>query len=133
MAATFDDVTAIIATLPGAAEGERHGGRMWHVNDKVFAWERGYSKADLKRAGEEALPTPPLLAVRTADLDDKEAVLAAGIPGVFTMAHFDGYPSVLIQLKRVLKRELKDALVDGWLACAPPEAAEAYAKRPHLR
>ena len=27
MAVAYDDVAAIVATLPGATEGERHGGR----------------------------------------------------------------------------------------------------------
>jgi hypothetical protein len=131
MPASFDDVARIVATLPGAVEGERHGGRTWLVNEKVFAWERGYSKADVKRAnaaGDE-LPAPPLLAVRTADLDDKEAMLAAGHKGFFTIPHFDGYPGVLIHLKTVGKRPLKEALVDAWLVFAPEADANAYLGR----
>ena len=129
MPATLDDVAAIVATLPGAVEGERHGGRTWLVNGKVFAWERGYSKADLKRAGDEVLPEPPLLGVRTVDLDDKEAVLAAGRKGFFTIPHFDGYPGFLIHLRSVGKRPLKEALVDAWLVFAPKVDAEAYLAR----
>ena len=37
----------------------------------------------------------------------------------FTISHFDGYAAVLIQLDVVLKRPLHEAIVDGWLACAP--------------
>jgi hypothetical protein len=33
---------------------------------------------------------------------------------------------VLIQLKVVGKRALRDAIVDGWLACAPPKLAAAF-------
>ena len=47
------------------------------------------------------------------DLGEKEAVLAEGLPGFFTISHFDGYAAALIQLKRVRKRTLRDALVDG--------------------
>jgi hypothetical protein len=131
MAATYDDVAAIVATLPGATEGERHGGRTWLVNDKVFAWERGYSKADLKRfdAAGETPPKPPLLAVRTADLDDKEAMLAAGHRGFFTIEHFANYPGFLIEMKAVGKRALKEAVVDAWLVFAPTADAEAYLGR----
>lgn len=131
MAATFDDVARIVAELPGAVEGERHGGRTWLVNDKVFAWERGYSKADAKRAdaaGEE-LPEPPLLAVRTADLDDKEAMLAAGHKGFFTIPHFDKHPMFLLHMKSVGKRPLKEALVDAWLVFASKADADAYLGR----
>jgi len=46
------------------------------------------------------------------------------------MAHFNGYPAVLIELRAVGKRPLKDLLIDGWLACAPPALAEAYLDTP---
>ena len=64
--------------------------------------------------------------MRVEDLHEKEAVLAEGQPGFFTMAHFDGYPSVLVQLKLVRKRALRDALIDAWLAVAPPALADAF-------
>jgi hypothetical protein len=36
---------------------------------------------------------------------------------------------VLVQLRKVSKKALRDALVDGWLACAPPKLAEEYLQR----
>jgi len=69
------------------------------------------------------------VAVRVDDLIEKEAVLAAGTKGVFTIPHFDRYAAVLIELRTVTKRALKDALVDGWLACAPRHLAERYAAK----
>jgi len=42
---------------------------------------------------------------------------------------FDGYSAVLIQLRKVSKKALRDALIDGWLACAPPKLADQYLKR----
>ena len=56
-------------------------------------------------------------------------MLAAQTKGFFTIPHFDGYAAVLIQLKAVTKRALREAIVDGWLACAPPKLAEAYVQR----
>jgi hypothetical protein len=38
----------------------------------------------------------------------------------FTIPHFNGYPAVLIELRKASRKALRDALVDGWLACAPP-------------
>jgi hypothetical protein len=64
--------------------------------------------------------------VRVEDLLEKEAVLAAQPKGFFTIPHFDGYAAVLIQLKKVTKRALHDAIVDAWLACAPSDLAKAY-------
>ena len=127
--ATFDDVARVALDLPETAESEHHGHRRWSVGGKMFAWERPFSKADIKRFGSETPPDGPILAVRVEDLVEKEAVLAAHPKAFFTIPHFDGYASVLIQMKKVTKRELKDALVDGWLACAPPKLADSHAKR----
>jgi hypothetical protein len=56
-------------------------------------------------------------------------VLAANPAAFFTIAHFDGYPAVLIQLRAVGDKALRDAITDGWLACAPPALAQEYLKR----
>jgi hypothetical protein len=127
MPATYDDAAQMALALPEVTEGVRHGSRTLFVDGKGFAWERGYSKADLKRlaaAGEEPREGP-FLAVRTDGLEEKEAVLAEGKKGVFTIEHFNGYPAVLIQLKLVHKRVLKELLIDGWSACAPARLAKS--------
>jgi hypothetical protein len=124
--ANFDDVARMAAELPETAEAERHGNRTWYVGKKAFAWERPFSKADLKRFGEQTPPAGPILAVSVADLGEKEAVLAAGADGFFTIAHFDGYAAVLIALDAVSAPALRDALADGWLACAPAKLADQF-------
>ena len=129
----LDEVAAVASELPDVTEGERHGNRMWAVAGKTFAWERSFSKADIRRFGDATPPDGPILAVRVADLDDKEAVLAAGTKGIFTIPHFDGYAAILIHLKVVTKRALREAIVDGWLASAPPALAEEYVKQEAAR
>lgn len=123
---TIDDAAQIAMALPEVSEVERFGQRTWSVNKKGFAWERPFSKADIKRFGDETPPDGPILAVRVADLGEKEAVLAANTKGLFTIVHFDNYPAVLVQLKAATKKTLKEAIVDGWLACAPPQLARDY-------
>ena len=123
---TIEDAARIALELPAVIEGERRGTRTWSVAGKGFAWERPYSKADIKRFGDETPPAGPILAVRVADLDDKDALLAAQLAGFFTIPHFDGYAAVLIQLRNVGKRRLREAIVDAWLACAPPRLAASY-------
>jgi hypothetical protein len=124
--ATIDDVARMALELPGVTEGERHGNRTWYVAGKAFAWDRPFSKADLRRFGDQKPPDGPILAVRVGDLSEKEAVLAAHPGAFFTIPHFDGYSAVLIQLRKASARALREAITDGWLACAPPDLAASY-------
>jgi hypothetical protein len=128
---TFDDVARLAAELPEVTEGEEkhRGHRAWQVAGKMFAWERPFSKADIKRYGDEQPPQGPILGIRTADRTEKEAILAAGRDGFFTIPHFNGYNAYLIQLDKVTARDLKEALVDGWLAIAPANIAEGFIKK----
>jgi len=131
--ATLDDVERITGELPDVTIGARHGNRTWFVAGKAFAWERPFTKADIKRFGDTPIRDGEILAVSVADLGEKEAVLAEGRRGVFTMAHFDGYPAVLIQLRVVGKRVLRDLVVDAWLAQAPDALATSFVARTRRR
>ncbi|WP_028653004.1 MmcQ/YjbR family DNA-binding protein [Nocardioides halotolerans] len=124
--ATLQDLARIMGDLPEVDEGEHHGHATWAVRSKGIAWLRPFSKADLKRFGEETPPADPILAVNTADLHEKEGVLAAGIGGVFTIPHFASYPAVLVELGAVDPRDLRELLVSAWLAVAPPELADEF-------
>jgi hypothetical protein len=124
--ASLDEVARWAAALPEVVEGESRGWRTWSVKGKNFAWERPFSKADIRRFGDETPPEGPILAVRTEDLSEKEAVLAAGQAGLFTIPHFDGYAAVLVELDVVDDEVLRDLVVDGWLACAPEALGRRY-------
>jgi hypothetical protein len=130
---SVDEVARIALDLPGVTEGERHGTRTWSVAGKAFAWERQFSKADLRRFGDVTPPEGPILAVRVEDLGEKEAVLQSHRKSFFTIPHFDGYPAVLVKLKTVTRSALREAMVDGWLACAPRNLADDYIAREAAR
>ncbi|HZE67841.1 MAG TPA: hypothetical protein VE081_14490, partial [Sporichthyaceae bacterium] len=107
---TLDEIAQVAMGFPDAVEVERHGNRAWNLRDKCFAWERPFTKADLKRFGTEPVPDGEILGVRVADLHEKEALLAAAPKGFFTIPHFDGYAAVLIQLRVAGKKPVREAL-----------------------
>jgi hypothetical protein len=124
--ASLESAAQFVMTLPEVVEGQRYGNRSWAVAGKVFAWERPFSKADIKRFGDQTPPGGPIVAVRTADLNDKEAILAAHPESCFSIPHFDGYAAVLIDLPNTDSDELRELLLDGWLVYAPRALAEEY-------
>jgi hypothetical protein len=127
--ATFHDVARIVSSLPEVTEGASRGSRTWDVGGRTFAWERPFSKADVKRYGAETPPAGPILAVRVADLGEKEAVLAAGHRGIFTIPHFDNYAAVLVDLPKVSATVLRETLEDGWLSRAPERLTADFRPR----
>jgi hypothetical protein len=115
---TLKDVARIAEALPDVTVGERFGHRTWLVSGKPFAWDRPFSKADIKRFGDETPPEGPILALRVEDLMEKEAAIAANPSSFFTIPHFDGYAAVLVQLRKVTKRVLEQTLRDAHRTCA---------------
>jgi hypothetical protein len=126
---SMDDAAEMAMLLPEVVEGTKWGQRTWLVAGKGFAWERPLSKADIKRYGPTPPPEGPILAIAAEDLGEREAILATNRRGFFTIAHFDGYPAYLVQLDLVDRDHLEEALVDGWLCCAPPRLADGFLER----
>jgi hypothetical protein len=118
MGMTFDDVDAIVSKLPGVTVGTKWGTRTWIANDKGFAWQRPFSKADLKRFGDETPPAGEILAVIVENLDAKDALLAMELPGFFTIPHFNGYAAVLIALRQARAKDVRAALLDAFRVAA---------------
>lgn len=125
---TIDEVATIAMALDEVTEGVRYGNRSWLVNGKTFVWERPFTKADIKRFGDDPVPDGPIIGVSVEDQMEKQAVLASNPKAFFTMQHFDGYNAYLIQLNKATKKQVKEALLDAWLVCAPARLTEKYLK-----
>jgi hypothetical protein len=124
--ATWNDVRKYALGMPGATEESTSSGNAaWIVNKKFFAWERPLRKADVEALG-DAAPQGPILGVRTADLEMKEVLLMSDPEVFFTTPHFDGYPAVLVQLKKIAAKKLKDVLIEAWLSRATKRAVNGY-------
>lgn len=113
---TFDAVEAMVTKLPGVTVAEKWGNKTWLVNGKFFVWQRAFSKADLKRFGDEPPPAGPILAVRVESLDAKEALLAMERPGFFTIPHFNGYAAILIALRKARVKDVRAVITDAHAA-----------------
>ncbi len=126
--ASWADVERLALALPETAEGSSRGLRQWRVKGKAFVWDRPLRDKELEALGELA-PEGPILAVWVEDLGAKEALLADDSGSYFTTSHFDGYAIVLARLEEVDPEELRELVVEAWLARAPKRLARAYIER----
>jgi hypothetical protein len=123
--ATWEDVRRAALALPETAEEVRRSLLVWKVRSKPFAWERPLRKSDLAELGDDA-PTGDILAVRIPHLGAREALIAADPSIYFTIAHFSGFPAVLLRLGEIAEPELDEPLAEAWLCMAPKRLADSY-------
>jgi hypothetical protein len=124
--ATYDDIARLALALPETTEGSSRGWRVWKVADRQFVWERPFTKADLRRFGDDPVPAGPVLAAAVEDLGEKEAILAAHPETHFTIEHLDGYAAVLVRLDTVDDGTLAETVEDAWAARAPTRLVRQY-------
>ncbi len=120
--ASQDDVRRIALSFPGAREGKDHFAFSVAIKgkDKGFAWvwlERVHPK-------KARVPQPKVLAVRVADLSQKDMLIASDPDTYFTEPHYNGFPAVLVRLAAVGVDELEALLLDAW-RCQAPKALRA--------
>ena len=135
-AARPEDVEAICAALPETWFGTSWGDvPTWLVPHRVrdgvdkgrgFVLYRKPHKTAVDP--ESGVPYDDLLVVRTANNDDKRALVEADGP-FFTIPHFNGYNAVLVQLSRpgeISRDELAEVITDAWRACAPKSMVKKH-------
>jgi hypothetical protein len=125
------DVHAICSGLPEVELGTSWGERPTYLV-KQKPKPRGFVLARAPRhdaidpdTGEEY---HDLLVVRTANADDKAALVEAEGP-FFTIDHFRNYNAVLVQQSRLGEidvEELREVLTDAWIAVAPKSLATRF-------
>jgi len=89
------DVARMALALPNAVQTD--GEFAFRVNGRLFVW------AWLERIDPEMarVPSTAVVVVAVRDEMDKHTLLSMGDPAVFTEAHFDGWPDVLVRLAHV--------------------------------
>jgi hypothetical protein len=115
--ATQADVRRIALSLPEVEEDAnrfafsvRNKGKL-----KGFVWVWLERVAPRKAR----VPQPKVIALRVANLVDKDILLRLDPEKFFTEPHYDGYPAVLVRLPAVTARELRPLITEAWRCQAP--------------
>ena len=113
------DVRRIALSLPGTEETPGHFAftvpNQGKLKGFVWVWmERVTPK-------KPRVPQPKVIAVRVANLYDKDLLLGLDPEKFFTEPHYDGFPAVLVRLPAVTARELRPILTEAWRCLAPKD------------
>jgi hypothetical protein len=110
--ATEADMRRIALSLPETTEQPSHGTPGFRVKDKLFLRPRSDAEGGL--------------VVFVADLGEKEALLQSDPKKFFTTPHYDGHASVLVNLKAVRVKELRELITDSWRCRAPTKLVKEF-------
>ena len=113
--ATESDVRTIALSLPETTEEQWYGTPGYKVKGKGFLRIRSKDEGGL--------------VVFVADLGEKEAMLQSAPKKYFTTPHYDGYPAVLVNLKAIGLRELREVITESWCQKAPAKVLKAFEER----
>ena len=122
--ATQDDVRRIALALPQVEEGEDHFAFSVPTRGK----QRGFAWVWMERVAPKKprVAQPAVLAIRVANIEEKEALLALGDECYFTEPHYNGFPAILVRLAAIEVDELEALLIDAWRCMAPKPLVAEY-------
>lgn len=122
---SYAEVEAFALTLPETSSSPSYGGApALRVNKKMFARLRGEMSTHVDDLTGE--PYGEVLMVGVQDLGEKEALISDDPRAYFTIAHYDGYPAILVRLRFADLAELRELLIEAWRRAAPKRALRAY-------
>ncbi|MGZ3999937.1 MAG: MmcQ/YjbR family DNA-binding protein [Mucilaginibacter sp.] len=106
-------IRKVMAGLPGATEGMCFGTPAFYVNKKLLArmWENG-----------------EVLVVRN---EERGKWIQAEPEIFFVTDHYRNYPSMLINLSKVLPEDLEKLLTNAWMGRASKNQVKEYEGRVH--
>jgi len=122
-----NDVRRIAMSLPGAsAAKERFAFSVRNRNkERFFVWV-WLERIAPKRA---RVPNSSVLAVRVGDLFEKDMLLASNQEKFFTEPHYDGFPAILVRLRAVNVKELRELITAAWRCQAPRALVDGFDAR----
>lgn len=109
---TFDDVKQIGEQLPGVVEDTHYGTRALKVKGQMFV--------RLKEDGET-------LVVR-CDIVSRDMMLNAEPKLFYITDHYKNFPAILLRLKAVKAKRLREIVEDAWRFRAPKKLVAEYDK-----
>jgi hypothetical protein len=101
---TWKDVTIIGLALPKTEVTTWYGTPGMKVAGKGFLRQRTEAEGGL---------------VVFCDPDKKALLLRSGDPTFYTTPHYDGYPAILVNLKKVKRARLVELITESWRRRAP--------------
>jgi hypothetical protein len=111
------DVRRIALSLPAAEQVPDRFAFSVRVKGKLkgFAWVWMERVAPKK----PRVPNRGVIAVRVANLAERDRLLSADPAKFFTEPHYEGFPAVLVRLDAVTVGDLKRLLTEAWRCQAP--------------
>ena len=108
---TWKDVTTIGLALPKTQVST------WYRTPGMKVAGKGFLR--LRTEAEGGL-------VVLCDPTKKTVLLRSGDPAFYTTPHYDGYPSILVNLKKVKRAQLVDLITESWRRKAPLKLLEEF-------
>lgn len=121
--ATRAQVRRIALSLPDTEEAEGYFAFSVRVKGKLkgFAWV-WMERIEPKKP---RVANPGVLAVRVANVGEKDTLISVEPTKFFTESHYNGFPAVLVRLAAVKVPELRILLEAAWRTQAPGHGTKA--------